>query len=492
MGLSCSSLGTKLPVKKKKNKLKKRAERSQSYSFYSPFPVALDFEVLKYSDPSRGLADIDTLPNQSNCLINGSDTSIIISNSRVKNSIGELLTTRSNSVDKRIYKSVSFQEPLPSEIFSSEPKTMNSSKLNHIGCYSPKTPIEADPTDTVVVQARLILASPSESVHEISLFVEKSYSAGSLVSVKPENCHERVKQLLNLYDIMQPDDYFSGLTNKPQTYRDFVTKTIDLSAPPTPEILQLIRKESGLPPSIQSQLGSYQSWIENDKPDILTVLEAIVKDKIPLPSLELLFTHLPRITSRLYYITSVEPGVVTLNVRRIHVGDRLGLASNYLTTVRPKDHVIAEILPYTTLQAPPLINQPIVVITSGFGITAVRHLWENRKKERHTGSISILYNVKSLSSILYKSELISRNSAGFISDLLYFTGEPTEAVDRMGNDLKVVRLIGQKLSANGCIYVTGPEEFCLEVRRWIQEALNCDNIRDKDWYKEDCGSYKVV
>lgn len=357
-----------------------------------------------------------------------------------------------------------------------------------------RKPLEICPVSSksAVVQTRLLL--PSEEIVEITLFMEEPYNPGDLLYVKPENSRENVAKFCQIYEISSLDDEFviSGvedeLLQKPLTFDEFLTGEIDLSAPPTLELMQRLWVETELPYQLHSVLESddtFDKWLATEKPDIFTVINCLMDHSVPLPPIEFFFTFWPRISSRPYQITSIEPGVITFNLKPIRIADRFGLTSNYLKSLRPKDHVKAEIRPhFDSVKLPISAKTPIVIISSGFGITSLRWMWELRKKNNHGGSISLIYNVKDPISVLYGNELTMRNTDGTISELLLFYGDHSDVVRQFRWDMSITRLIKRKLQANAHLYISGPIGFLENVKAWLTKVLEIPNLSSQDWYHE--------
>lgn len=363
----------------------------------------------------------------------------------------------------------------------------------------------------------LLIGRDVEETHEVSLSLAgvNQHQPGDLIAITPLNPPDRVADLFVMYGIDDPDQMFildmaspkrlsyfesedgDDIYSRPVNFRTVFTRYLDLSGPPSVELLRAIDSEiGGLPAEFCAACKdtiTYGDWVDRFRPDIFTVFRLLEMHQRLFPSLELLLTLLPRIKPRHYYVTSVDNGRTTFNFKTIRIDNmRLGLATNYLLYLKPKAMVTARIVPNLKLRPPPDSNTPMILMAGDLGITAIRGLWETQRKQNRPGRLVVLYEVKRPQCSLYWAELNLRKREGTVSDTLLANCESGyDLVKELQRSRKWKKEIPHMLAMGAHVYVAGSAGFCEKVRNYIAAQLSTDsmNLRHLEMYHEESGCY---
>ncbi|XP_068789981.1 nitric oxide synthase 3 [Struthio camelus] len=372
---------------------------------------------------------------------------------------------------------------------------------------------------------------------------ELQYLPGDHVGIFPANRPELVQQLLERVEDPPPADEpvlveslekdssgkFPGHKASwvpqsrlpPCTLRQALTFFLDITAPPSPQLLQLLAtlaQEAADRERLQ-QLSQdarlYEDWKWFRCPTLLEVLEEF--PSVGLPA-SLLLTQLPLLQPRYYSISSApgrSPGEIHLTVAVVTYHSEngqgplhYGVCSTWLARLQPGDMVPAFIRGAPSFRLPPAPETPCILVGPGTGVAPFRSFWQQRLHHLDSGggplgSMVLVFGCRSSAlDHIYRQEMEEAQERGALSQVLTaFSREPdtpkTYVQDVLRTQLaaEVHRVLCQ---CAGHMYVCGDVTMATGVLQTVQHILVqqadmtlgeagdfISELRDKNRYHED-------
>nr|XP_016801376.2 nitric oxide synthase, endothelial isoform X3 [Pan troglodytes] len=177
----------------------------------------------------------------------------------------------------------------------------------------------------------------------------------------------------------------------PCTLRQALTFFLDITSPPSPQLLRLLstlaeepREQQELE-ALSQDPRRYEEWKWFRCPTLLEVLEQFPSVALPAP---LLLTQLPLLQPRYYSVSSApstHPGEIHLTVAVLayRTQDGLGplhygVCSTWLSQLKPGDPVPCFIRGAPSFRLPPDPSLPCILVGPGTGIAPFRGFWQER------------------------------------------------------------------------------------------------------------------
>ncbi|XP_035410174.1 nitric oxide synthase, endothelial isoform X1 [Cygnus atratus] len=372
---------------------------------------------------------------------------------------------------------------------------------------------------------------------------ELQYLPGDHLGVFPANRPELVQELLErvedplpadepvLVEVLEKDSSgrFPGHKSSwvpqsrlpPCTLHQALTFFLDITAPPSPQFLQLLATLAQEPADRErlQQLSQdarlYEDWKWFRCPTLLEVLEEFPSVGLPAP---LLLTQLPLLQPRYYSISSAPgpcPGQIHLTVAVVTYHSENGqgplhhgVCSTWLARLQPGDTVPAFIRGAPSFRLPPAAEAPCILVGPGTGVAPFRSFWQHRLHELQggggpLGSMVLVFGCRSSAlDHIYRQEMEEARERGALSQVLTaFSREPdtpkayVQDVLRTQLAEEVHRVLCQ---CAGHMYVCGDVTMATEVLQTVQHILVqqagmtlgqagdfISELRDKNRYHED-------
>ncbi|XP_044278442.1 nitric oxide synthase, endothelial isoform X2 [Varanus komodoensis] len=368
---------------------------------------------------------------------------------------------------------------------------------------------------------------------------ELQYQPGDHVSIFPANRPELVEGLLERVEDPPPAEeavavevleagtegvrrlWVPSARLPPCTLRQALTFLLDVAAPPSPQLLQLLAalaedaaEEEKLRRLSQDSL-LYEEWKWFRCPTLLEVLEEF--PSVALPA-SLLLTQLPLLQPRQYSISSspdAHPGQMHLTVAvltyRSQDGEgppRHGVCSTWLSQLAPGEMVPAFVRSAPNFQLPQDPMAPCILVGPGTGIAPFRSFWQQRVHDAEVkglphGEMTLVFGCRSSRhDHIYEEEIREAEGKGALSRTLTgFSRDPDHAKTYV-QDLLRMQLPGYVFEAlcrrDGHMYVCGDVTMATEVLQTVQQILakeggmtlaeagdRISELRDQNRYHED-------
>ncbi|XP_062424602.1 nitric oxide synthase 3 isoform X2 [Rhea pennata] len=372
---------------------------------------------------------------------------------------------------------------------------------------------------------------------------ELQYLPGDHVGIFPANRPELVEQLLEHVEDPPPADEpvlveslekdtsgrFPGPKASwvpqsrlpPCTLRQALTFFLDITAPPSPQFLQLLAtlaQEAADRERLQ-QLSQdarlYEDWKWFRCPTLLEVLEEF--PSVGLPA-SLLLTQLPLLQPRYYSVSSApgrSPGEIHLTVAVVTYNSEngqgplhYGVCSTWLARLQPGDTVPAFIRGAPSFRLPQAAEAPCILVGPGTGIAPFRSFWQQRLHHLDTGggplgSMVLVFGCRSSAlDHIYRQEMEEAQERGALSQVLTaFSREPDTPKTYVQDVLRtqLAAEVHQVLCQSaGHMYVCGDVTMATGVLQTVQHILVqqagmtlgqagdfISELRDKNRYHED-------
>ncbi|KAJ8872955.1 hypothetical protein PR048_026571 [Dryococelus australis] len=211
----------------------------------------------------------------------------------------------------------------------------------------------------------------------------------------------------------------------PCSLRTLFTRFLDITTPPTPDLLQQLAAAATDPEDnrrlikLVTEPASYEDWRHWHMPHLLEVLEQFPSVR---PSAALLATQLSPLQPRFYSISSspkVHPGQIHLTVAVVIYNTQggkgpkhYGVCSNYLSDLNINDDIHMFVRSAPSFHLPADISKPIIMVGPGTGVAPFRGFWHHRKYNMESapqggqkmGSMWLFFGCREKSLNLYRVE----------------------------------------------------------------------------------------
>ncbi|XP_069815380.1 nitric oxide synthase 3 isoform X2 [Dendropsophus ebraccatus] len=373
---------------------------------------------------------------------------------------------------------------------------------------------------------------------------ELTYSPGDHLGVFPCNREELVQALLERVEdpppandtvqveIMDKDSsqrlgtgrkatWVADTRIPPCTLRQALTNYLDITTPPTPQLLQLLSviaedpEEKHRLETLSQDARQYEEWKWHRCPTLVEVLEEF--PSISVPS-SLLLTQLPLLQPRYYSISSsldAYPDQIHLTVAVVmyHTQENkgpvhYGVCSTWLDQLTPGAHIPCFVRGAPTFQLPSDITAPCILVGPGTGIAPFRGFWQQRlhdieNKGLVPGEMTLVFGSRCAElDHIYKEETYDAQKRGALSQIYTaFSRQPdcpkTYVQDILRTQLAchVYEVLRQM---NGHMYICGDVTMATDVLQTVQLILVSQGdmsiieagdyigeLRDQNRYHED-------
>uniref|UniRef100_A0A8C2T8T4 Nitric oxide synthase 3 n=1 Tax=Coturnix japonica TaxID=93934 RepID=A0A8C2T8T4_COTJA len=365
---------------------------------------------------------------------------------------------------------------------------------------------------------------------------ELQYLPGDHLGVFPANRPELVQELLEcvedpppadepvLVEVLEKDS--SGRFPGPKSWvpqsrlppcslRQALSSFLDITAPPSPQFLQLLATLARDPADRErlQQLSQdarlYEDWKWFRCPTLLEVLQEF--PSIGLPA-SLLLSQLPLLQPRYYSVSSAP------DPSSAHIDLTVAVVTYQSESDAPPHHgappvTMASLCPHGTSLAPsfrppPTPEAPCILVGPGTGVAPFRSFWQQRLQHLQAGggplgSMVLVFGCRSsMLDHIYQREMEEAREQGALSHVLTaFSREPgtpkTYVQDVLRTQLaeEVHRVLCE---CGGHMYVCGDVTMATEVLQTVQHILVqqggmtmgqagdfISELRDKNRYHED-------
>eukprot|EP00794_Sanderia_malayensis_P014342 gene14341-15838_t len=355
---------------------------------------------------------------------------------------------------------------------------------------------------------------------------ELCYEPGDHLAVFPENRAELVNDLIGLLDnapdVDQPiniqiskevsgpfgsEKKWQSLKRFPEpfTLRQALTRYLDITSPPSPQMLLQLATQTNDAKDKQQLLelgkGSsiYEDWKYAKYPNMVEVLREFPSMKV---NFILLVTQLPLLQSRYYSISSsplLYPGEVHITVAVVNYRTQggegplhHGVCSTWLNSLEPGVVVPCLIRSAPGFHLPEDQTAPVLMVGPGTGIAPFRSFWQHRLHQKRNmateedlvngdadeeglGTMELYFGCRnSTLDFIYKDELQNMTEGNVLDGLnLAFSREPGQikvyVQDLMKNDADSV--CDLLMLQGGHIYVCGDVSMASDVANTLQAML---------------------
>ncbi|KAJ6505385.1 fatty acid hydroxylase [Mycena sanguinolenta] len=255
----------------------------------------------------------------------------------------------------------------------------------------------------VVENKVLTLRGPVKRHIEFELPEGMTARAGDYIAILPQNPARDVHRALAHFGLSNEEEVVLtsvGPTSlpigKPVKLSEVLAGYVELSQPATTRDLEMLAEaatQDSTRAYIEELKASYSESVQAKRLSILRILE--LRDDIDLPLASFL-QMLPAMRVRQYSISSSplwNPSHITITVSVLESLSKdedgenfLGVASNYLATLRPGDRVQMAVRPSAAAFHPPSDPQtPVVMFCAGSGLAPMRGFIQERAIQRASG-----------------------------------------------------------------------------------------------------------
>ncbi|XP_053872816.1 nitric oxide synthase, endothelial [Malaclemys terrapin pileata] len=372
---------------------------------------------------------------------------------------------------------------------------------------------------------------------------ELQYLPGDHVGIFPANRPELVQELLERVEDPPPDEepvgveFLETATSggraspkaswvplsrlPPCTLRQALTFFLDITTPPSPQLLQLLATlaEDGAEREQLQRLSQdarqYEEWKWFRYPTLGQVLEQF--PSLALPA-SLLLTQLPLLQPRYYSVSSApsaHPGQIHLTVAVLayHSQDgqgplHFGVCSTWLAQLQEGDTVPAFIRGAPSFRLPQDPSVPCILVGPGTGIAPFRGFWQQRLHDMETeglrvGEMTLVFGCRCARlDHLYQQEVLEAQQKGALSRVLTAFSRDPDVPKAYVQDILRTQLVGDVYQVlcqrGGHLYVCGDVTMATGVLQTVQQILAQEGgmtlaeagdliseLRDQNRYHED-------
>lgn len=194
--------------------------------------------------------------------------------------------------------------------------------------------------------------------------------------------------------------------------------------------------------------------------------------------------------SRLYSVTNILPGKITLTVGQCHqkINDETmaGVASNFLINTVAGDPVAIKKVAAPNFHLPVNPSTPILMFAGGSGISPFIGFIEKRCQQENAGPIWLFYSVKKPKYFLYRERLETLAREGKIRLIVNYSNNKVHIDDSIrNNSTQIINTIfpeNEKYNnfpnLSGEIYICGAAGFAESAKKALIEVIS--NLKIKD------------
>ncbi|KAF7367846.1 Fatty acid hydroxylase [Mycena sanguinolenta] len=255
----------------------------------------------------------------------------------------------------------------------------------------------------VVENKVLTLRGPVKRHIEFELPEGMTAQAGDYIAILPQNPARDVHRVLAHFGLSNEEEVVltsvgptSLPVGKPVKLSEVLAGYVELSQPATTRDLGILAEaatQDSTRAYIEELKASYSEAVQAKRLSILRILE--LRDDIDLP-LGSFLQMLPAMRVRQYSISSSplwNPSHITITISVLESPSKnedgenfLGVASNYLATLRPGDRVQMAVRPSVAAFHPPSDPQtPVVMFCAGSGLAPMRGFIQERAIQKASG-----------------------------------------------------------------------------------------------------------
>ncbi|XP_061441724.1 nitric oxide synthase 3 isoform X2 [Rhineura floridana] len=363
---------------------------------------------------------------------------------------------------------------------------------------------------------------------------ELEYQPGDHVGIFPANSTELVESLLeriedppSANESVVVETLEAGENPKrlwvpsprlpPCTLRQALTFFLDITTPPSPQLLQLLATLAQDPAEKEKlqQLSQdsllYEEWKWFRCPTMVEVLEEF--PSVPLPA-SLLLTQLPVLKPRYYSISSAlgaHPGQVHLTVAVLNYHSQngkgplhYGVCSTWLSQLAAGEMVPTFVRGAPNFHLPQDPAAPCILVGPGTGIAPFRSFWQQRLRAMEAkGEMTLVFGCRSSHcDHIYKEEVLQAQQKGALGQVLTGFSRDPDYPKTYVQDLLRMQLAGYVYEAlckkDGHMYVCGDVTMATGVLQTVQQILvkeanmtlteagdKISELRDQNRYHED-------
>ncbi|KAE8594972.1 hypothetical protein XENTR_v10015399 [Xenopus tropicalis] len=325
----------------------------------------------------------------------------------------------------------------------------------------------------------------------------------------------------NRFGTSQKMKWLSDTRIPPCTLKQALTNYLDITTPPTPQLLQLLSvlcedlEEKRRMETLSQDSRLYEEWKWFRCPTLVEVLEEF--PSVSLPS-SLLLTQLPLLQPRYYSISSssdVCPGQIHLTVAVVsyHTQDNkgplhYGVCSTWLDQLAAGDSVPCFVRGAPTFHLPSDKTAPCILVGPGTGIAPFRGFWQQQlyeieNNDQVPGNMTLVFGCRCAElDHIYKEETQEAKNKGALSDIYTaFSREPgmpkTYVQDILRTQL-ACEVYDVLCQSGGHMYICGDVTMATDVLQTVQLILVSQGdmsiveagefigeLRDQNRYHED-------
>ncbi|KAF7367847.1 Fatty acid hydroxylase [Mycena sanguinolenta] len=255
----------------------------------------------------------------------------------------------------------------------------------------------------VVENKVLTLRGPVKRHIEFKLPEGMTAQAGDYIAILPQNPARDVHRVLAHFGLSNEEEVVltsvgptSLPVGKPVKLSEVLAGYVELSQPATTRDLGILAEaatQDSTRAYIEELKASYSEAVQAKRLSVLRILE--LRDDIDLP-LGSFLQMLPAMRVRQYSISSSplwNPSHITITISVLESPSKnedgenfLGVASNYLATLRPGDRVQMAVRPSAAAFHPPSDPQtPVVMFCAGSGLAPMRGFIQERAIQKASG-----------------------------------------------------------------------------------------------------------
>ncbi|KYO43818.1 nitric oxide synthase, inducible [Alligator mississippiensis] len=307
----------------------------------------------------------------------------------------------------------------------------------------------------------------------------------------------------------------------PCTLSQALTFYLDITAPPSPQLLQLLASlaedstERDQLQQLSQDARRYEEWKWWHCPTLPQVLAEFPSVALPAT---LLLSQLPLLQPRYYSVSSAlaaAPGQLHLTVAVVTYCTEdgsgplhYGVCSTWLAQLQPGDLVPAFIRRAPSFHLPPEPSTPCILVGPGTGIAPFRSFWQQRLHDLETqglplGEMTLVFGCRhSRLDHIYKEEVLEALQRGALTRVLTAFSRDPDMPKMYVQDLLRTQLAGEVhrvlCQSGGHVYVCGDVTMATGVLQTVQQILAQEEgmtlieagdmiseLRDQNRYHED-------
>jgi nitric-oxide synthase len=223
----------------------------------------------------------------------------------------------------------------------------------------------------------------------------------------------------------------------PCTLRTLFSRFLDITTPPTPNLLQHFASLATDPEDqrrltlLATESAAYEDWRHWRIPHLLEVLEEFPSVR---PSAALLAAQLTPLQPRFYSISSspiVQSGQIHITVAvvsyRTQDGEgpvHFGVCSNYLRDANEGDDIHLFVRSAPSFYLPTDVSRPVIMVGPGTGIAPFRGFWQHRMAQLHAatggrvfGKMWLFFGCRQNALDLYREEKAAMLQEGVLDNV---------------------------------------------------------------------------